>query len=99
MGATLTTQELDCELQQHSSNLGVVGQPLPPESYTHMGNGDRVQLDTLVSIGNRCHNTFHLLTVFFRLEGGGREAKVERPFSRSCKIKKCTHVVQRGGFL
>lgn len=33
----------------------------PSESYTYMGDGRAtVQRDTLVSIGNRCRNTFHL---------------------------------------
>lgn len=33
----------------------------PPKSYTYMGDGRAtVQQDTLVSIGSRCHNTFHL---------------------------------------
>lgn len=45
------------------------GSPLPfprpphllPESYIYTGDGRAtVQQDTLVSIGNRCHDTFHL---------------------------------------
>lgn len=70
--------------------------PPPPESYTYMGDGRAtVQQDTLVSIGNRCHNTFHLhlhtgrekveMRVFWSLDadgrrGGGAEVKTQSSF-------------------
>ena len=68
MGANLfnTTQELDCEFQQHSFNVG--GGDCGPlaltrQKATHTRGVDgraTVQQATLVSIGNRCPNTFHL---------------------------------------
>lgn len=69
--------------------------PPPPESYTYMGDGRAtVQQDTLVSIGNRCHNTFHLhlhtgreqveMRVFWSsvlmVDEGGAEVKTQSSF-------------------
>lgn len=78
--------------------------PPPPESYTYMGDGRAtVQQDTLVSIGNRCHNTFHLhlhtgrekveMRVFWSSvlmvdEGGEQKLRLKALLFSSYKIKK-----------
>lgn len=93
--AKSTTRELDCVFQQHSltKGRGRGRVPCPPlESYTCMHDGRAtVQQDTLVSIGNRCHTTFHLhlhtgrekieMRVFWSsvpmVKGGGGEVKTK----------------------
>lgn len=99
-GQKWTTQELDCEFQQHSLTRErgeETGSPALPQKATHnMGDGRAtVHRDTLVSIGNRCHNTFHLhlhtgrekveMKVFWSSVmmvevGGGEEVKTESLF-------------------
>lgn len=90
------------------------GSPCPPPEKLHRNMGDgraTVQQDTLVSIGNRCRNTFHLHLhtgreeaemrgFFWRLvlmeEDGGGEVKTESLYS-SYKIKKTNSLWSKKG--
>lgn len=81
-GAKLTTQELDCDFQQHSLTWGEGGgdasPALPPQSYTYMGDvRATVQQDTPVSTGVTTHSTCTYIQADRPLRWRFSEARVD----------------------